>query len=227
MRTIFVFCFSIIIFQLKAQESLSKKYDLFADLGIGLGSSKVSFTSAFNYNYQLGKKKKIVVGTGIRYTWFGGKNINFTSAPNDLAIDEKSIDTLLAPNPNVHSLNLLINLGYNISQRVQVGFSIDVFGFSFGPSGTPIFINNGISQATSASPSEINVLLVGNNDIGSLNSFFYGKYQLSERFGIKLGYQFLFNELTTITKVQSFPSENDRFRTKSSLGYIGVIYNFY
>jgi len=226
MRTILVFCFLITIFQLKAQESLPKKSDLYADLGVGLGSSKVSVTSALNYNWHLGKNNKIVVGTGIRYTLFSGNNINFTSAPNDLAVDEKSVDTLLAPSSNVHSFNLLINLGYNISPKLQVGFSIDVFGLSFGPTGAPTYISEGKQQVTSASPTKINVLLVGNNDIGSLNSFFYAKYQLSNRFEVKLGYQFLFNELTTNTNIQTLPSQNDRFRNKSSLGYIGVTYSF-
>jgi hypothetical protein len=226
MRTILILCFLVAAFQINALESLPNKKDLYADLGVGLGSSKFSVTSAFNHNWHLGKKKKIVIGTGIRYTWFSGNNINFTSAPNDLAIDEKSVDTLLAPNPSVHSLNLLINLGYNISPKLQVGFSIDVLGFSFGPTGSPTYINAGTSQITSASPTKINVLLIGNNDIGSLNSFFYAKYQLNKRFGVKLGYQFLFNELTTNTKIQTLPSQNDRFRTKSALGYIGVTYNF-
>jgi len=226
MRIVLVFCFLFSIAQGKAQDSLLKKSNLFADLGGGLGSSKVSVTSALNYNWQLGKKRKIVVGTGLRYTWFGGRNVNFTSAPNSLAVENNSVDTLLATRPNVSSLNIIINLGFNITKKLQAGFSIDFFGFSFGPTGSPTYINNGKSQITSASPTKINILLVGNNDVGSLNSFFYAKYQLNNRFGIKLGYQFLFNELTTSTKVQTLPSQNDRFRHKSALGYIGVTCNF-
>jgi long-subunit fatty acid transport protein len=226
MRIFLVFCILIATFQLKAQEPTSKKNDLNVDLGVGLGSSKISITSAFNYNWQLGKKKKIVIGTGIRYTWFSGNNINFTSAPSKLAADEKSVDTLLASTPNVHSLNLLINLGYNISPKLQVGFSIDVVGFSFGPTGNPTFISDGKSKVSEANPTKANILLIGDNDIGSLNSFFYAKYKLTERFGIKLGFQYLFNELTTTTNVQTLPTQNDRFRAKSALGYIGVTYNF-
>ena len=77
---------------------------------------------------------------------------------------------------------------------------------------------------TSASPTPFNILLVSDNDRGSLNSEFYGKYLLNEKWAVKLGAQFLFTEYTTQTKVQQFPQANDRFRNKPLLLCVGVRY---
>lgn len=198
----------------------------YIELGSGFGAGATSPVVSFHKNWELGKNEKIVIGTGVRYTGFFGKDINFTSAPNDLAIEPSSVDTLFGSKPAINSLNLLINLGFNITQKIQVGFNIDALGFSFGPTGNPSYISNAVSSSTDASPTSPNILLVGNNDKGSLNSHFYGKLKVSDKIGIKLAYQFLFNELTTSSIVQTAPIENDRFRVKSSQIFAGISYNF-
>lgn len=198
----------------------------YVEVGSGFGADAVSPVAAFHKNWELGKKQKFVIGTGLRYTGYFGTDINLTSAPNELAIEPTSVDTLFAPSPAINALNLLINLGYNLTDRIQVGFNIDALGLSFGPTGTPIYIGNGSSTSTEASPTSPNVLLVGNNDLGSLNSHFYGKVKVSDKIGIKVAYQFLFNELTTSSAVQTAPSSNDRFRVKSGQIFFGVNYSF-
>lgn len=198
----------------------------YVEVGSGFGADATSPVVAFHKNWELGKKQKFVIGTGVRYTGFFGNDINFTSAPNELAIEPTSVDTLLGTSPAINSLNLLINLGYNISDRIQVGFNIDALGLSFGPEGSPTYLSNGASTSTTASPTSPNILLVGNNDLGSLNSHFYGKVNLTDKIGVKIAYQYLFNELTTSTAVQTAPISNDRFRVKSSQIFVGVNYNF-
>jgi hypothetical protein len=192
----------------------------FLDLGIGLGKDQTSVSGSYMYNWSLGQKGKFFIGTGARFTTYFGKNINFTSAPSKLASDEKNTDTLLAPKPSISSLNVLINLGYNVSSKLQLGFNIDAIGFSFGPTGAPLF--KGV--ATSAKPTSTNILLIGNNDKGSLNSHFYARYTFNKKIGVGIGYEFLFNELKTNTKVQTIPEQNDRFRNKASNFYIGLSY---
>jgi hypothetical protein len=196
------------------------------ELGGAIGSSVGSISATGFQNWGLGSKKKFYIGTGVRFTSFFGSNVNFTTAPADLTGDDKNIDTLLAPSPGVNSLNLMVSLGYKVSEKLDVGFNIDAIGVSFGPTGTPSYIRNGKSTATSASPTSTNILLVGDNDKGSLNSHLFVRYKLSDHLGVKLAYQFLFNELTTTTKVQTIPSANDRFRVKSGMIYVGVNYNF-
>jgi hypothetical protein len=72
-------------------------------------------------------------------------------------------------------------------------------------------------------PTAFNVLLISDNDHGTLNSELYAKYYFNEDWGIKIGAQFLFTEYTTDTEVQQFPEPNDRFRNKSLMLAIGVI----
>ncbi len=197
----------------------------FIDAGVALGSDAFSVVAGYNKNWNLGKKSKFIVGTGVRFTSFSGKNKNFITAPAKLTANETSIDTLFAPTPKLYGLNLIINLGYKISPKIEAGFNVDAIGASFGPEGTPNYIRNGVSKATMASPTKVNLLLVGDNDKGSLNSQFYAKYKLNDKLGIKLAYQFLFNELTTKTKIQTVPEANDRFRLKSSMIFGGVFIN--
>jgi hypothetical protein len=196
------------------------------EIGGAIGSSVGSISASGFQNWGLGSKKKFYIGTGVRFTSLFGSNVNFTTAPADLTSDNKNVDTLLAPSPSVSSLNLMISLGYKISEKLDVGFNIDAIGVSFGPMGSPSYIRNGKSTVASASPTSTNILLVGDNDKGSLNSHLFVRYKLSDHLGLKLAYQFLFNELTTTTKVQTIPSANDRFRAKSGMIYVGMNYNF-
>jgi hypothetical protein len=196
------------------------------EIGAGIGKGSVSPGLAVYKNYYFGKKDRIILGTGIRYTGYFGKDIYLSSAPNDLAVDLSKTDSLLAPSPAIHAINVPIVLGYKINSKLSVGFDIDAAGLSFGPTGTPTFIANGKRTTTSAKPTSPNVLLVGNNDKGSLNSMFYANIGLTEKIGIRAAYQFLFNELTTDTKVQTNPVSNDRFRVKSSQIFIGLHVKF-
>ena len=213
---------SLIILSLGAKAQVGTSFEL----GGGIGSSVGSISTSGFQNWGIGAKKKFYVGTGVRFTSFFGSNVNFTTAPADLTADDKNVDTLLAPSPGVNSLNLTINLGYKISEKLDVGFNIDAIGISFGPTGTPSYIRNGKSTPSSASPTSPNLLLIGDNDKGSLNSHLYVRYKLSDHLGLKLAYQYLFNELTTSTKIQTIPSTNDRFRAKSGMIYVGLNYNF-
>lgn len=209
-----------------AQKKDNPKTQQLADLSFGFGNKQGSVVAGYFYNWNLGKSRKFFIGTGARFTTFYGTGVSFTSAPSSLAGDKLNEDTLLAAKPNIFSINLLINLGYNITPKLQAGFSIDAIGASFGAEGTPIFISNGIPTSTKAKPTSFNALLIGNNDKGSLNSEFYARYKITEKFSAKLAYQYLFNELTTTTKVQTVPEANDRFRSKATLINIGFSYHF-
>jgi hypothetical protein len=214
--------FSLIFLSLGAMAQNGTSFEL----GGAIGSSVNSISASGFQNFGIGSKKKFYIGTGVRFTTFFGNNVNFTTAPADLTADDKNVDTLLAPSPSLNSLNLMISLGYKISEKFDVGFNIDAIGISFGPTGSPSYIRNGKSTPSSASPTSPNILLVGDNDKGSLNSHLFVRYKLSDHLGLKVAYQFLFNELTTTTKIQSVPSANDRFRAKSTMVYVGLNYNF-
>ncbi len=150
----------------------------------------------------------------------------YSSAPADFADDESNSDSLLLQYPQVNVLNIAINLGYRMSPKFGLGFNIDALGFSFGGKQTGFYINGSVGQAATAKPTSFNILLVGNNDHGSLNSEFYIRYFFKEKLAVKVAYQYLFTEYKTDTKVQQLPKANDRFRNKPVYLVLGLPNNF-
>lgn len=197
----------------------------YIQIGGAAGSGSGAAVISAQKDWHLGKNEKIVIGTGLRFTSFFGNDVTLITAPADLTGNSATVDSLLAPKPSISSLNLLINLGYRVNEKLEVGFNVDALGFSFGPEGSPNYITNGVSKSVKASPTSPNILLVGDNDKGSLNSHFYGRLKLTQKIGLNLAYQFLFNELTTTSKVQVNGS-NDRFRSKSGQIYAGLSFHF-
>jgi len=55
-----------------------------------------------------------------------------------------------------------------------------MLGFSFGGKQTGSYINGNMGQTVTAKPTSFNILLVGNNDQGSLNLEFYLRYFFKE-----------------------------------------------
>jgi hypothetical protein len=200
----------------------------YLDFGVGAAKKEQIITVGYYKNWNLSKSKKlfknIFVGTGIRGLGYFGKDKYFTSAPPSLygTTDE---DSLFAPKPALYSINSFVNFGYNISKKIQVGFNLDVIGFSFGPTGSPNFISNGISTVASASPTKLNALLVGANDIGTLNGGLFVSYKLNDKIGFRVSYHTLFTELKTKQILQTIPSQNDRFRHGSNP--LGIGFNYY
>ncbi len=198
----------------------------FADAGVAFGNSQTSISASYLHNWYFGKKNNFFIGTGARFTYYSGSNANYTSAPAKFAGDEKLTDTLLLGKASVNALNVVINLGYRFSSKLQAGFNIDAIGFSFGGSRIATFKTNGASAATNAKPTSTNTLLIGNNDKGTLNSQLYLQYYFNSKWAAKAAYQYLFTEYTSDTKIQQQPEANDRFRNKSTMIYAGVTYAF-
>jgi hypothetical protein len=199
-----------------------------------VGDSEGSLSILFGYDWELGKKKKFAIGIGARATSYFGSNQYYVTAPAELTSGstgpgvifieniEENMDTFLIKSPQVNAINVFINLRYKISEKILVGFNIDAVGFSFGGSKQGNYINGSEGAMEDGKPTAFNVLLISDNDHGTLNSELYAKYYFNEDLGIKIGAQFLFTEYTTNTEVQQFPEPNDRFRNKSLMLAIGV-----
>lgn len=184
-------------------------------------------------------KQKLSAGVGLRYTGYLGANQYYSTAPAELTSGSTSpliifknniaanIDTFLVKSPLVNSLNLSINLTYHINSRLDAGFNIDAIGFSFGGSRAGNYINGPSGRMLRAAPTSFNILLVSDNDRGTLNSEFFLRYAIAARWGVKAGATFLFTEYTTDTPVQQFPQPNNRFRNKSLLALIGIHYKLH
>lgn len=200
------------------------------DLSMGFIADRFSISGGYVHNWDLGNRRKFELGLGGRLTTSFGSNQYFTTAPAKLTTGgspfgepiKSNIDSLLIASVQVFAVNAMLNFGYHINRNLMAGFNIDVIGFSFGGRNNGTYVNGSTVQGVISNPTSFNVLLLGDNDRGTLNSEFYLKYRLNDRWSVKGGLQHLFTEYTTETQVQQFPEPNDRFRNKSNLVLIGV-----
>ncbi len=213
-----------------AQENKSSRLaSSYAELGFGLNGTANVLSAGFYRTWTLSKSKffwkNIYLGSGFRLNGFGGKNVYFVSSRPQL-YKTKDEDSIRAPAPAIYSINTFLNLGYNFTSKWQAGFDIDVFGFSFGPNGSPTFISNGQEQVAEVNPTKINVLGVNANNFGSLLSNIYVRYQFTTKWGARLTYQKSYAEITTEEVLQTEPGINQRFRYVGRLIGLGVSYHF-
>ncbi len=211
------------------------------DFGLNLSHFNRESLIALSWKqvHDISKNKKFQLGYGIRYNGYSSNNQNYITAPAELTSDEKgpqvffienieeNLDTLSVAKARHHSINAVIYIEYDITDKIGVGFNIDAAGIAFGPSvsGT---MNSSLrdpntSAKEKASPTAYNVLLVSDNAIGMLNRELYGTYNFNKNLSVNLGLSFLFTEYTTENEIV-YNFDNDRFRRKSLLGMIGINY---
>lgn len=192
-----------------------------------LSFAPAEFSGALGLGRQhaLGKKDRFLLGYGLRYTGYRGSNIDFITAPASLTLEDK-LDTFSMSSAGTHAFNLYLSLGYQITPKISFMFDIDLVGASLGAEQTGAFVSTdqpGFNGNYTAQPTVLNLLLVGDNDRGTLASNFSLNYQLSEPWGLKLGMAYLFTEYTA---GQELAFENDRFRRKSAQAMLGVTYKW-
>ncbi len=212
------------------------KNQRYADLSIAAVGG-FSPALSYNYNWGLGKRGKFKIGTGIRFTYFAKGKTDLITAPASLTSGEKgpqvlftenilsNFDTLKVSKVGVGYINIPIHLQYSFSQKFEVGFNIDALGLSFGSKQSGTFYasdSRSLNKTTqTAKPTTFNLLLVSDNDLGSLNSELYARYWVNDKIGFRAGLSFQFVEYRT-DKVLTF--ENDRFRTKNLLPMLAISY---
>lgn len=238
-----VVCFCCIVSTIGfAQKKLYEKTNQYFDLAGTIGSAQGTIAGSYVFNWRLGAARKFEIGVGGRWTsYFGSKKDFLTSGPAKYTRsfttpfiiffagqEEQNFDTLTVQQPFTNSLNAMINLGYQISTKWYAGFNIDVIGVTFGRKTSGIFKSNGLTTTDPESkPSAFNVLLTGDHDRGSLNSEFYLRYQIAQRWNIRAIYQFIFIEYQTQALQQQFSDgeTNNRFRNKVNNFGLGVSYS--
>ncbi|HEY0679040.1 MAG TPA: outer membrane beta-barrel protein [Chitinophagaceae bacterium] len=215
----------------------------FADITGTIGSSQGSISGSYVHNWKLFRKKKWEAGLGARWTSYIGTKVEFiTAAPAKHTRSftapflivfagqrEENFDTLTVQRPFTNSVNISVNLGYNFNKKWYGGFNIDLVGFTFGRKGSGILQSNGTTtNDPGARPPAFNLLLTGDHDYGTLNSEFFVKYAINDRWKVRAVYQFLFVEYTTENVKQQIPEGplNDRFRNKANNFGAGLSYHF-
>lgn len=217
-------------------------FNQFADITATAGSSQGALAFSYVYNWKTGEKKKFEIGLGLRSTIYSGTKKEYITAPAKLSRSStfpfaivfagqeiQNWDTLTVQRPLTNSLNVTGNLGYNFSPKFYGGINIDLLGYTFGRNTSAVLTSNGITRTENkAKPSAFNLLLTGDNDLGSLNSEFFIKYKIDQKWSIKAVYQFLFSEYKTTNVFQTAPdgTEVSRFRNKANTIGLGLSYNF-
>jgi hypothetical protein len=223
-------CGALLSFQcIHAQEVVGtptvSKVESNIDFALAFGANAYSTALGFNRTHGLLKSHKLRIGYGVRLSSLFGQNLNYTSAPPELSLEPTLVDTLLVASPITLGLNANIHLGYFITPKFQVGFNIDVIGLGFGATNRSTFIssdNNGqFAARQTARPTSMNVLLVGDKDIGQLKSEFVLAYRIKDQFLVRAGADFTFSEYTTLNELTN---TNDRFRHKAMMGFVGISY---
>ena len=174
-----------------AQEKKIRAVNNFADVTIGIGTSQVTGSLSYVYNWKVGKRKKWELGLGARFISYFGSNLYFRTAPAKLTSGktgptvlftkniEENIDSVLFPKAQINSLNLTLNFGYNFSKKFSAGLTIDAIGFSFGKKQSGTYYGNNFATGVpvTAKPTGFNLLLISDNDKGSLNSELFARYK--------------------------------------------------
>jgi len=206
------------------------------DAALAFAEDQFVFSGHYTHQWKLGKAQKFSIGWGARLSAYTGKDQFYETAPAELTSESTSpliffsevitenMDSFFIASPQVIALNLSIDMRYQFTSKLAAGFSIDALGFSLGGEKNGTHINGAPTRTENAKPTPFNILLISDNDRGSLNSEIYLAYDVSEKVAVKAGTQFLFTEYTTDTNVQTSPKENDRFRKKSLLLAVGVIF---
>jgi hypothetical protein len=212
--------------------SFDSQAQIYGNSRLSIGEGLFMGSQGFEYNITLGEKAKFHITPGARINILGiSSGTRFLTAPAKLTGDDKNMDTLIMGDNLLASANLYIKLSYDINKWFYAGFDIDVVGFSFGPKGENLgFLggenarNAGITSGiiSSASPTSGNALLVGDRDLGTLNSTFFIGFQAFSNLAVEAGFNFLFTEYTTDRKIG--PNNNDRFRNKAGLITLGASY---
>lgn len=203
-----------------------------AGFNAALGDKKNATHAWGRYEWGFGKQKAIRIGGGLRFSHFNAYKGLYLTAPMRLtqvnySPDNANIDTLRIAESRHLFTNLYLILGYTFKEKLDLRFSIDLVGVSFGSTVSAEHITNYKANPNpkytivNAKPTPLNLLLVSDNDVGSLNSEFTAGYWINEKYLIFGGYSFLFAEYTTEKAIRN---DNQRFRLKGHLGTIGVAY---
>lgn len=203
-----------------------------ANAGASVGAGATMFSLGVEREFNV-FSDKFHINPGVRLSAFNGNDLDYITAPAKYTVNDDQVDTLTFGTVQNNFANLYVRIGYDITPKLSVSFDIDVVGVSFGreQTNTQYFPGKASSDlgvpkvsSVNASPTTLNVLLIGDKDLGSLNSTLNISYDITKRLGIDAGAGLIFTEYTTANEIGY--DGNDRFRNKNMMGYLGVSYLF-
>ncbi len=219
--------------------SFSQPFKQNHDFGLALSYAPKEVNVALSWKqlYSITANKKFKLGYGVRFNGYLNNDKYYVTAPAYLTSGEKgpevlfieniqeNMDTFSVHNAQHNSLNAVIYIAYDFSDRWGIGFNIDAAGIAFGVGREGKMISSNRPSASPetilAKPTPYNVLLISDNDISMLNSELYATYHFNKKLSVNAGLTFLFTEYTMAQQI-SYNDNNDRFRYKSLMGILSI-----
>jgi hypothetical protein len=229
-----------------AQSPVSARLSSGYDLGLGYSTNRYSPSIQYYQLLNIGERRLISLGWNFRLGAFYGDNIDYYTAPARLTRDKTgfsalgaplvpaNIDTVRFDFVSMTSASIGIRAQINLG-RVEIGASADLVGLTLGRNRTGRVTSStgryqtdstatlpftGIYANQSARPSRFNARLLGDNNLGTLSTDVYARVRVSQRIGIKAGYQWLTSEVRLSNR--DIVADNNRFRNRSGLAYLAV-----
>lgn len=170
--------------ELTHAEAPEPEQKIWTGLSFAMGKSTQQASLGVAHHWAPFSGRSFAFVSGVRYNAFLEQRTEYKCNPG-------CSDTILAlpESKTNHALNLMLGVQYNLS-AFFAGFNIDVVGFNLAAKDYALN-RAGVSYA--GETKSLNLLKIGFNDIGSLNSEFYVGYLISENLSARLGYSHTFS----------------------------------
>ncbi|MBD2755013.1 hypothetical protein [Spirosoma validum] len=231
-----------------AQSPVSTRLTSGVDLGMAYSTNNYHPSLSYYQLINIGEKKLFALGWTVRFGAFYGDNLNYYTAPARLTrgkagfgalgapLITDQIDTVRYDYVSMTSLNFGIRAQLNLGP-VELGASADLLGLTLGKSRTGRYMSSngqfmntdttsayfqGPNMFQQSRPSHLNARLLGDNDRGVLSTEVYARIRVSQRIGVKLGYQWLTTEMTVSNR--DIIADNNRFRNRAGMTYLAITF---
>jgi hypothetical protein len=238
-----------------AQSPVSTRLSAGVDLGAGFRPQQISPSLSYYQLLNVTRYKALSIGWTATLRTFYASNVDYITAPAELSRGGKTgfaalgaplvasrLDTLRMSSASGTSLNFGVRAQIHL-KFVDIGVSADILGITLGRNRIGQYLSSTGSFVTgksgvdsigrfagpylnqTAKPTIANLQLLGDNSIGTLATEVYARVLLGQRFGVKVGYQWLMTEYTA--SVRNAVDDNNRFRSRSGLTYVAVTIPFF
>ena len=255
MKTLYILFVCCVPLHSLAQSPVSTRISSGLDVGAGFRREQISPSLSYYQLLSVTREKFLSVGWMATFRTFYAGDVNYLTAPARLSREKTGFSALGAPliAGNLDTLSLAsasgtsLNLGVRAEihfKFLDIGASADILGItlgrkrigqyrsstgyvlgksSAGADSTVRFAGGNVNQT--ARPTVANLQLLGDNAIGTLATEVYVRARVNQRYGIKVGYQWLLTEYTA--SVTNSVDGNNRFRSRSGLTYVAVTIPFF
>jgi hypothetical protein len=225
----------------KSDSSLSTKFrrNNYFEVGGLIINREYGGYASWIKQFALTKNRKLFFSCGIRVTGYYSLKRNYLTAPAKLTRGQtgpmavladvlpQNFDTVYFNASQTNGFNLFIGFQYRIWRKLDVGVDIDLIGMSIGAGHTGQYSSTKntpgmYANGQRAYPTGFNVMLLGDNDIGCLNSEIFVRFWLNRKWGIKASFNYITTEFTTVNRLRL---DNDRFRHRAFMAGLGVTFN--